>query len=60
MKSFERETLCNICYQLVHTQGSLKVCQHFFCYRCIRRWSKIKMTCPMCRQAFTTILKAYP
>ena len=66
-KSLVISELCSICYcDLSYDIGLLK-CDHYFCYDCIIKWTKLSKlnarnkvrTCPLCRKVYTegSILK---
>jgi len=46
---------CGICYQAIETQGTLDICNHEFCFKCIETWSKTENSCPMCKKRFSKI-----
>ncbi|CAD8188904.1 unnamed protein product [Paramecium pentaurelia] len=46
---------CGICYSAIENQGVLDSCNHSFCSECIKKWSNIENTCPLCKQKFTQI-----
>ncbi|CAD8098890.1 unnamed protein product [Paramecium primaurelia] len=46
---------CGICYNAIENQGILDSCSHSFCSDCIKKWSNIENTCPLCKQKFTQI-----
>ncbi|CAD8070666.1 unnamed protein product [Paramecium sonneborni] len=46
---------CGICYNAIENQGILDSCNHSFCSDCIKKWSTIENTCPLCKQKFTQI-----
>ncbi len=45
---------CAICLS-PQTDKSRLICGHVFCFTCITNWCKVKMDCPMCKQAFNSI-----
>ncbi|KAL1501432.1 hypothetical protein ABEB36_006752 [Hypothenemus hampei] len=49
--------LCPICFS---TKKKLfarpNFCNHKFCYKCLKMWSKHRETCPLCRVHFTSII----
>jgi len=53
---------CAICLELVDNSktdtGHLE-CTHFFCFTCIRKWSKTESTCPLCKSPFNSIVKHF-
>jgi predicted amidophosphoribosyltransferase len=36
--------------------SSLDSCKHEFCKICIKKWSKLENTCPICKKRFNQIL----
>ncbi|CAD8198694.1 unnamed protein product [Paramecium pentaurelia] len=46
---------CGICYNAIEQQGYLDSCNHSFCLTCIKKWSNIENTCPLCKQKFKQI-----
>lgn len=60
---------CGICWDAITFRGILNTritrkddgdmkcgpCDHLFCFKCIKEWSKKNNTCPICRQTFTRI-----
>lgn len=40
---------CPICYDEIIFPSCIKPCEHMFCNRCITKWLKKKMHCPLCR-----------
>ncbi|CAD8090749.1 unnamed protein product [Paramecium sonneborni] len=46
---------CGICYNAIENQGILDSCNHPFCSDCIKKWSNIENTCPLCKKKFTQI-----
>ncbi|XP_030764312.1 PHD and RING finger domain-containing protein 1-like [Sitophilus oryzae] len=49
---------CPICLSSVHKRllGIPKNCRHRFCLYCIRKWSRKKNTCPVCRKKYSSII----
>jgi len=47
--------MCGICYLPIEKQGSLDICDHEFCFKCIETWAKTENTCPMCKKRFSKI-----
>jgi hypothetical protein len=41
------EKECVVCMET--KPARLLVCNHEFCYDCIVKWSRVSMTCPLCR-----------
>lgn len=52
-----RET-CPICLNPTEKKllGFPNNCRHRFCLRCLRKWSKRKNTCPVCRTEYKSIV----
>eukprot|EP00830_Metopus_es_P006232 TRINITY_DN15923_c0_g1_i1.p1 TRINITY_DN15923_c0_g1~~TRINITY_DN15923_c0_g1_i1.p1 ORF type:complete len:260 (-),score=29.81 TRINITY_DN15923_c0_g1_i1:26-775(-) len=46
---------CDICYEIVKSQGIIESCHHTFCFSCIKRWSETENSCPECKKRFNTI-----
>jgi len=46
---------CGICYQPIEKQGTLDICNHEFCFKCIETWAKTENSCPMCKKRFSKI-----
>ena len=46
---------CSICYNEISVQGKLSSCRHEFCITCIKQWSEIENTCPICKTRFSSI-----
>jgi len=53
----QSQTNCAICLDLVTSRGILSVCDHWFCFECIKEWSKNTNTCPLCKERFRCITK---
>ena len=47
--------ICSICLSPTSKMGKPNNCNHKFCLKCIRRWSKIENTCPLCKGRFKSI-----
>ena len=48
--------LCSICLcPLQDSVSYLDGCKHQYCLQCISFWAKVKLNCPYCKAAFTTI-----
>ncbi|KAF7267366.1 hypothetical protein GWI33_019375 [Rhynchophorus ferrugineus] len=45
--------LCSTYKKLI---GLPKNCQHQFCLHCLKKWSKRKNTCPVCRKRYGAIM----
>ena len=42
---------CSICFDRLSRPTRLP-CKHLFCLACIKRWAKVKNTCPLCKARF--------
>jgi len=49
------QVVCDICYKTIQIQGVIESCNHKFCFDCIKRWSRIENTCPMCKKRFNSL-----
>lgn len=49
--------ICSICLSFCKVPSIPDRCTHYFCYYCIKNWSRIKKSCPMCRINFNNIIK---
>jgi len=47
--------MCGICYFPIEKQGTLDICHHEFCFKCIETWAKTENSCPMCKKRFSKI-----
>ncbi|NXH09002.1 TOPRS ligase, partial [Loxia leucoptera] len=52
----ETEWNCPICRDIPGEIASVTPCVHLFCLGCIVRWAKTKPSCPLCRQAISSII----
>ncbi|KAK0151809.1 E3 ubiquitin-protein ligase Topors [Merluccius polli] len=50
------DSKCPICLDRFSNVAFLDRCLHRFCFPCIQQWSRNKAECPLCKQAFTSIL----
>ncbi|CAL8325935.1 unnamed protein product [Lota lota] len=50
------DSKCPICLDRFNNLAYLDRCLHRFCFPCIQEWSHNKAECPLCKQAFTSIL----
>ncbi|MBH45081.1 MAG: hypothetical protein CMC93_00515 [Flavobacteriaceae bacterium] len=48
-------TECCICFEKIKNKAKLDSCDHEFCVKCIKRWTKTNTTCPLCRTNITKI-----
>lgn len=46
---------CAICLNNCTSPANPNGCTHIFCFKCIKLWSKMKSTCPLCRKSFFKI-----
>ena len=51
----ENET-CPVCLGGCENRSYIKDCMHYFCFACIRQWSLMVETCPVCKVKVTSIL----
>ena len=58
-ESCDTEPTCGVCLDPVAERGEVEGCVHLFCFGCIEQWAKVHdpPQCPMCKIAFTRILK---
>ncbi|XP_057373368.2 E3 ubiquitin-protein ligase Topors-like [Daphnia carinata] len=47
---------CSICLRRHENKSYTNNCLHEFCFTCLLEWSKVKPECPLCKQAFTSII----
>lgn len=46
-------TECAICLKMIKSRFAKKIpCGHLFHIKCLKKWEKIKMSCPMCRYKY--------
>jgi hypothetical protein len=52
-----QQITCLICLNSIseETVSRIKECKHLFCYECISKWAKTKLTCPLCTKKFEVI-----
>jgi hypothetical protein len=51
LKENELDTECTICLEVLESLTAARLlCNHLFCYECIRRWLSDNTQCPMCRR----------
>ena len=55
-KSNFDENKCPICLSSPQNNKSKPDCGHVFCFECLKRWSKINLECPVCKQSFTSFI----
>ena len=44
------EDPCVICLDVINNVSTTNVCSHRFCFECIKQWSKMNPTCPLCKR----------
>merc|ERR1719421_1157284 len=49
------ETKCAVCLNDVRHPVLILQCLHTFCFMCLREWSTIACTCPLCKTAFNGV-----
>jgi len=54
-----KNNICIICYNKFKIRGLLDSCEHIYCLRCIKAWTKIDEShrCPACKQYFKKVFK---
>lgn len=50
------EPNCAICLGKLQNKSFTDSCFHMFCFTCLLEWSKVKAVCPLCKQAFKSII----
>ena len=55
----KEEYYCCICWENPNSfqLASISGCSHKFCFKCIKRWSRRKKTCPLCNTDFSKICR---
>ena len=48
---------CSICLSKNKIFAEIDSCVHKFCFRCVKKWSKIENSCPICKERFNKITK---
>ena len=46
---------CVVCLDEINNLSTTDVCNHRFCFECIKRWSEINNKCPFCKRQFTEV-----
>lgn len=46
---------CSICLDPYRSPLCDTYCGHMFCFECVKRWFKLKKSCPICRRYFTKL-----
>ncbi|XP_050544206.1 E3 ubiquitin-protein ligase Topors-like [Daktulosphaira vitifoliae] len=49
------ETHCSICLEELKNKCYSDSCWHMFCFECLKRWSTIESSCPLCKKGFKFI-----
>ncbi|XP_050423846.1 E3 ubiquitin-protein ligase Topors [Adelges cooleyi] len=49
------ETHCSICLEELTNRCYSDSCWHMFCFECLKRWSSIESSCPLCKKSFKII-----
>lgn len=49
------ENNCPICFNFNKDISKQNCSNHYFCRKCLIKWSKQKKSCPMCRKSFLYI-----
>eukprot|EP01138_Halocafeteria_seosinensis_P011028 gb/GECG01011263.1/.p1 GENE.gb/GECG01011263.1/~~gb/GECG01011263.1/.p1 ORF type:complete len:374 (+),score=34.20 gb/GECG01011263.1/:1-1122(+) len=51
---------CAVCLREFSSRGEeigmARNCGHIFCFNCIRKWTRISPTCPLCKQSLETVV----
>ncbi|XP_063152708.1 E3 ubiquitin-protein ligase Topors-like [Candoia aspera] len=47
-----KNSKCAICLAIIQDPTYLNPCNHRFCFKCIQKWSRKKVICPLCKQRF--------
>merc|ERR1712023_99749 len=47
---------CAICLSTPTAKGKID-CGHVFCFACIKRWTTVRTSCPLCKASFHSITK---
>lgn len=50
------EIICPICLLRCSNPTYSKECSHTYCYKCIKKWCKIRRTCPVCRRKISKLI----
>lgn len=58
LKHESLDTICVICLNEATNKINLDCCKHEFCFECIKKWRKIKSTCPVCRKFIKSFKKS--
>lgn len=48
---------CPICLLSFTSPVTLILCRHTFCAACLKRWFRIKLTCPICKSEETDFIR---
>lgn len=55
----KEEEKCPICLTKITYKTGINSCKHYFCFRCIYKWTKEKNKCPLCRKTYRKFLKFF-
>ncbi|XP_013923756.1 PREDICTED: uncharacterized protein LOC106550380 [Thamnophis sirtalis] len=47
-----KNSKCDICSTTIQDPTYLNPCNHQFCFKCIQKWSRKQVICPLCKQRF--------
>lgn len=47
-----KNSKCDICLTMIQDPTYLNPCNHQFCFKCIQKWSRKQVICPLCKQRF--------
>ncbi len=48
---------CSICLENLQDPVTLVVCDHYFCFDCIKEWFKMNYSCPMCKSTDVSFIR---
>ncbi len=47
---------CSVCLEDIQNRCVTNSCRHEFCFKCLKKWSKEKNYCPLCRAVYSQII----
>jgi hypothetical protein len=47
---------CSVCLEDIQNKCVINSCRHEFCFKCLKKWSKEKNYCPLCRAVYSQII----
>jgi hypothetical protein len=47
---------CSVCLEDIKNRCVTNSCRHEFCFKCLKKWSKEKNYCPLCRTVYSQII----